>query len=308
MDLGVYLRIVVEAWTELETSLSAVARIRHFADRTPIEQDQSKSEDVSVSWPQNGAIEFADFVASYSEGGLPVINGINLAIREGEKIGICGRTGSGKSSLVSTLFGLLHQQSGNITIDGMKTDTVPLSKLREAIIALPQEPFFLYGTVRENLFPWHSSPTRIHISDIDMVEALKRVNLLEKLTIASNAAGYSSPLLLPLEPDALFSQGEKQLFCLARATLMTGKIVVLDEATSNVDRATDARMQEIVRDCFRNRTVLAVAHRLETILDFDRVVVMDKGQIVEIGQPAVLMTTGESRFRALVESSANGSV
>jgi ATP-binding cassette, subfamily C (CFTR/MRP), member 1 len=232
MDMGLYLRVLVTAWTDLETSLSAVARIREFSSTTPSEGTESACEP-SPGWPDAGSVKFSRLVAAYSEDGLPVLKGIDLDIEAGEKVGICGRTGSGKSSLVACLFGLLEQQAGQILIDGIATDSISLSALRSKIIALPQEPFFLPGTLKENLVPWEDPLRRESVSQERMRSALIEVNLLAKFEDAAARAGISPIWDLPLNNiESLLSQGERQLFCLARALLMDGKIVVLDEVTS----------------------------------------------------------------------------
>ena len=231
MDLGQNFRWIIIAWTDLETSLSAVTRIRQFAQIPSEVQQVTRMAHVPDSWPQHGSVTLKDFAASYTEGGKCAIQQLNLDIRAGERIGLCGRTGSGKSSLVAALFGLLHQQEGEILIDGVATSHVSLDVLRSKMIALPQEPFFLRGTVRHNLSPWITEAGRLPVSDTHMREALEQVQLWEKLSSAALANGSALDVSLD-NVDSLLSQGEKQLFCLARATLMDGKIVVLDEATS----------------------------------------------------------------------------
>jgi ATP-binding cassette, subfamily C (CFTR/MRP), member 1 len=230
MDMGWSFNQVIQSWTQLETSLSAITRIRQFT-AIPSEENVAKP-DPPKEWPSTGSIEFKNLAASYSEEGKMVLSNIDLNIKTGEKIGLCGRTGSGKSSLVATLFGLLNQREGEISIDGIPTTEVSLSVLRSKIIALPQEPFFLRGNVRHNLTPWsddiHQRPP---ITDAQMKDALAEVQLWEKLSTAVES--NQSALDVSLDSvDSLLSQGERQLFCLARAILMDGKIVVLDEATS----------------------------------------------------------------------------
>ncbi|KAF2472940.1 putative ATP-binding cassette transporter [Lindgomyces ingoldianus] len=301
MDLGFNFRIIIIAWAEFETSLSAVTRIRQFS-KTPSEIQETSQPDPPDSWPMKGSVQFKNLVASYSVDGKPTLNRIDLSIEPGEKIGLCGRTGSGKSSLLATLFGLLHEQDGEILIDNIRTVDVSLSVLRSKIIAMPQDPFFLRGTVRHNLAPWIPEAKMPSVSDAQMQDALEQVQLWEKLSTGMEG-GEVSALDVSLDNvESLLSQGERQLFCLARAILMPGKIVVLDEPTSSVDAETDALMQSILCTAFANRTIIAIAHRLDTILSFDRVVVMDAGRIAEVGDPAVLMKTAGSLFRGLVEN------
>lgn len=242
MDLGFGIRILVLAWTEVETAMSAVTRIRLFLDNTS--QEPVSYSDFSDSlWPRHGAVQFRNVSASYTpDTNAPAtLRSIDLKIGAGEKVGVCGRTGSGKSSLIATLLGLMHQTTGEILIDGVSTTTLPLSTLRTRIISLTQEPFFLEQSVRENLVPWtHTSglynDTEIEQqsttpSDDDMVYALQKCGIWDKLEAAASES--ESGLAVDLATvDSLLSEGEKQLFCLARAILHPGKLVLLDEATS----------------------------------------------------------------------------
>lgn len=191
---------------------------------------------------------------------------------------------SGKSSFILTLFRMLEINWGTIFIDGLDLSTMPRHYIRSRLNAIPQEPYFLAGSIRLNLDPYSSS------SDALLVSALRKVHLLD--TVMSNGG-----LDADMDPDML-SHGQRQLFCLARAILRKTKIVVLDEVTSSVDRKTDELMQKIIREEFEGCTIIAVAHRLNTILDFDRIAVLDTGRLKECESPKKLLAT-DSAFREL---------
>jgi ATP-binding cassette subfamily C (CFTR/MRP) protein 1 len=234
MDLGFTLSYVVQAWTGLETSLSAISRVRSFALNTPQEEHEASAAiQTTPDWPTAGTVSYSNFTASYSPERGPVLKDICLDIRDGEKVGICGRTGSGKSSLVASLFGLLHQKSGSIGIGGVGTTSISLETLRSKIVSLPQETFFLAdSSVRSNIQPWIGQSARQDVPDDILIQALEDVGLWARLIeICGDHEG--SVLDAPMrDVEGSFSQGEKQLFCLARAVVTEGKIVVLDEATS----------------------------------------------------------------------------
>lgn len=234
MDLGFTLSYFVTAWTSLETSLSAVSRVRSFMVNTPKEEEETNEAiHTAPDWPAVGTVSYRNYTASYSAEGETVLKDIYLNIKDGEKVGICGRTGSGKSSLVASLFGLLHQHSGSIDIDHVGTTSVSLGTLRSKIVALPQEPFFLINSnVRNNMRPWVGQSTRQIVGDEILVQALEDVGLWRRLIeICGDREGSVLDADMR-DVEGSFSQGEKQLFCLARAMITEGKIVVLDEATS----------------------------------------------------------------------------
>jgi len=187
---------------------------------------------------------------------------------------------------------MLELNSGMILIDGLDLSTLPRRNIRTNLNAIPQDPYFVAGSIRLNLDPYSTS------ADALIISTLRKVHLLD--TITSNGG-----LDAELDPDTL-SHGQRQLFCLARAILKKSKIVVLDEATSSIDRKTDELMQRIMREEFKGCTIIAVAHRLETILDFDRIAVLDRGRLVECDSPKKLLAT-ESAFKELygVYSSSN---
>ncbi|KAF3128104.1 hypothetical protein TWF703_009706 [Orbilia oligospora] len=299
MSIGEMLKVCIIFYTNLETSLGAIARMRNFSKVVPHEDDPGY--DLSTpEWPGRGNVVFDNLSASHKLDSEIVLKGINLTISAGTKVGLCGRSGSGKSSLVATLFRLLEVQGGSITIDGIDVTDVPINTLRGRLNVLSQEPFFLAGTVRENLgYAIVSDEDNDNLQDEDMLEVLDRVGLKEKVL------GWEGGLNAEFDPEGSLSHGERQLFCLARAMLKKSNIVVLDEFTSSVDIETDNKMQKILRDHFAGKTVLTVAHRLNTIVDYDRVVVLDKGIILESGRPGDLLRQPGSAFKALYEVHEN---
>lgn len=280
---------IIENWTKMETSLGAISRLRNFSLQTASENLPRETSEPPMSWPAHGEIEIRNVSAAYTQDGAPVIKHLSMSIRAGEKIGVCGRSGSGKSSLLLALFRMLELQmpESTITIDGVDIATVPRQRVRTALNAVPQEPYFLKGSVRFN-----ADPRGLH-NDGEIISAICKVELW---TLISAKGGLDADL------DAeFFSHGQRQLFCLARALLRKSKILVLDEATSNVDVASDALMQKVIRDEFKDCTILAVAHRLNTIVDFDRVAVLADGELKEFDTPQALLER-RSMFRELYES------
>lgn len=295
ITFGQSLSEILRNWANLETSIGAIARIRDFVTITanenrPDEKQLTRHGDLSA-WPSKGAIEFRNICASYQTGDKhkPVLRNFNMSIHAGEKIGICGKSGSGKSSLLATLFRMLEvTPDSQITVDGIDITHVARQEVRTALNAIPQEPFFMRGTVRANADPW-STKTAAEIE-----KALRCVELWD---VVQTKGGLDADL------DAnFFSHGQRQLFCLARALLRGGRVVILDEVTSNVDVISDGLMQRIIREQFAHCTILAVAHRLDTILDFDRIALINDGELIEFDSPQALLAR-DSAFKELYESS-----
>ncbi|KAG5936903.1 hypothetical protein E4U60_002186 [Claviceps pazoutovae] len=197
---------------------------------------------------------------------------------------------SGKSSLLLTILGMLELEAGSITIDGQNISRIPREELRKRLNTLPQEPFFLHGSVRENADPLQLS------TDERIIKTLSTVRLWE---ILESRGGLDAPL----SEDEL-SHGQRQLFCLARAIARPGNIVIVDEATSSVDLETDELMQRVIQEELKGRTLIAVAHKLHTVVDYDRIVLIDKGKIIECGNPRVLLQNPTSAFYKLYTSTA----
>ncbi|GKT42621.1 ABC transporter atnG [Colletotrichum spaethianum] len=277
----------IEMWTMLETSLGAIARLKYFMEYTPREDRACETDEPPAGWPASGKIELDNVTAAYSDATDPVINNVSLTIRPGQKVGICGRSGSGKSSLLLTLLRLLDTSAGDLSLASVSLLTLPRSSVRAALTTLPQDPVVLPGTVRDNLDPAG------HIPDADLIAALRKTRVWDPVEARGGLDANMA--------DTGLSAGQKQLFCLARAILRRRWTVLLDEATSNVDHATDEEVRRALESEFAGATVVEVAHRLEAIVGYDVVVVMHEGRVVEVGNPRELLDQ-PSRFRSLWDS------
>ncbi|KAK3322938.1 P-loop containing nucleoside triphosphate hydrolase protein [Apodospora peruviana] len=282
------IKLLVTFWTTLETHIGSVARVRSFTENAVSEDLPGEDQTPPENWPANGAIEFENLSASYNGDDL-VLKSVSLSIRPGEKIGICGRTGSGKTSLIMSLFRIVDPSSGTIRVDGIDIATLPRQEVRQRIVGVPQHAFLLKGSVRLNADPIGAA------TDEAIVSALQCVQIMD----AVNRAGG-----LDADIDSLnLSSGQRQLFCLARAMLRPSTILVLDEATSSIDSKTEEVMQRLIRKKFSSHTIIAVAHRLETIMDFDKVAVLDAGRLVEFDSPYALLDVPGSAFGRLYSQS-----
>ncbi|KAH8805144.1 ABC multidrug transporter [Xylogone sp. PMI_703] len=282
------IKLLITFWTNLETHIGSIARIKAFTTDAASEDLPSETEIPTQTWPAKGSIEFKNVSAAYNRPSEFVLKNISLPIEAGQKIGICGRTGSGKSSLVLSLFRMIELSSGSISIDGTDISTIPRRELRSRLNGVPQDAYFLSGSVRLNIDPRNSA------TDLEITKALKRVQLWD---IVKEKGGLDTDI------EALFlSHGQRQLFCLARAMVRKSTILVLDEATSSVDSKTEELMQRVIREFFFSQTIIAVAHRLDTILDFDKVAVLDNGELVEFDSPYALLVDSSSAFNRLYYS------
>lgn len=286
-----YLTVFINAWTLLETSLGAVARIKNFEAETISENKPDETVIPSESWPDHGNLRISGIHASYDESGPDVLKNLSVDIPAGTKVGICGRSGSGKSSLVLTLLRLLDTSSGATTLDLVDLATVPRQLLRERITALPQETFTVPGSVRENIDPLSN------VQDSAIESALDKVGLLDAVV---SCGGLDTTMT-----DLALSHGQMQLFAVARTLLRPSKLLVLDEMSSSVDTVTEEKMMAAIQETFKKSTIIAVAHRLKTIVDYDLVLVMDSGRIVEMGPPRELLRKEDGPFRALWEKNGH---
>ena len=222
----------------------------------------------------------------------PVLRQLSLHLRPAEKVGIVGRTGAGKSSLMLALMRIVEIDGGKITIDGIDVQTLSLQVLRAAIAIIPQEPRLFAGTIRSNLDPFRE------YSDEAIWSALERASM--KMVIVESPAGLET---MVEEHGNNFSVGQRQLLCIARALLRKSRVILMDEATASIDLETDLQIQKTIRTQFADCTVITVAHRIHTIIDSDRVVVMDMGEVKEFDTPDALLKNPQSLFSQLVEKS-----
>ena len=243
-------------------------------------------------WPAAGAIEVSGLKARYRVNTPLVLRGISIEIKPGEKVGFVGRTGSGKSSMLLALYRMLRTE-GTIKIDGIDISQVSRRELRRRLCVIPQEPVLFKGTLRYNL-----DPTGTY-SDDDLWRALELSNLAEYVK-GQEVEGGDNLNMQVQEGGSSLSVGQAQLICLARAVLRKSKLLFMDEATASVDVTTDKLIQDVIRENFQDCTVLTIAHRLHTIMDCDRVLVLDHGRVAEYDTPQKLSADPDSVFGAML--------
>ena len=276
--------------------MNSTERIIEYAE---IEMEDQGGVEPAASWPSEGQMEVENLVVGYAPDLPPVLKGINFEVKAKERIGVVGRTGAGKSSLTLALFRFLEAREGSVMIDGVDISKIKLESLRSRLAIIPQDPVLFSGTVRSNLDPFDER------SDSELKDALHRVHLVD--SEASTPSGSSTPGNVNIfkalssvisESGQNLSQGQRQLLCLARAIVARPKIMVLDEATSAVDKTTDGLIQRSIREEFEDSTLIVIAHRLSTIADFDRVLVLDQGMVVEYDTPKNLVERADGVFKA----------
>ncbi|XP_061143860.1 ATP-binding cassette sub-family C member 4-like isoform X1 [Syngnathus typhle] len=273
---------------EIENMMTSVERVVEYAElksEAPWETDTKPPPD----WPKRGSITFDSVNFSYSASEPLVLKDLTVVFKSKEKVGIVGRTGAGKSSLISALFRLAEPE-GKITIDGFRTSDIGLHTLRQKISIIPQDPVLFTGTMRKNLDPLSQH------TDEDLWNALREVQMKAAVEELPNKMET-----LLTESGSNFSMGQRQLLCLARAILRKNRILVLDEATANVDPRTDSLIQQTIRGKFQECTVLTIAHRLNTIIDCDRILVLDASKIHEYDEPYVLLQNHRGLFYQMVQ-------
>ncbi|XP_067009700.2 multidrug resistance-associated protein 1 isoform X3 [Anabrus simplex] len=281
---------LVRMTSDVETNIVAVERIKEYGETVQEAPWENPSNPVPPTWPSEGKVEFKDFQVRYREGLDLVLKGVTFTVEGGEKVGIVGRTGAGKSSLTLALFRIIEAAGGSICIDGLDISKLGLHDLRSRLTIIPQDPVLFSGTLRLNLDPFNTH------SDEEVWRALEHAHL--KAFVKGLPAGLNHEVT---EGGENLSVGQRQLICLARALLRKTKVLVLDEATAAVDLETDDLIQTTIRTEFKDCTVLTIAHRLNTILDSDRVIVLDKGCVVEYDKPDVLLQKKDSVFYGMAK-------
>ncbi|CAG9814465.1 unnamed protein product [Phaedon cochleariae] len=277
---------------EVTNQLMSVERVLEYKT-LPKEKQPEQPKTPPKTWPPQGQIVFDSMGLKYVEGGPLVLRDLNLVIKPNEKVGIVGRTGAGKSSLISALFRLAIVEGG-VKIDDIDTRDIKLEELRSKISIIPQDPVLFSGTLRYNLDPFDQYKDDVLYKALEEVELKDPANIINRLENRVMDRGSN------------YSVGQRQLICLARAIIRNNKILMLDEATANVDPQTDALIQKTIRRKFADCTVLTVAHRLNTIMDSDKVLVMDVGTMVEFDHPHLLLQNQRGAFyKMVVESGRN---
>ncbi|KAJ1310438.1 hypothetical protein OPQ81_007171 [Rhizoctonia solani] len=293
---------------EVENNMNGVERIVYYAREIEQEapHDSDPSEPDSSVWPSAGQIKLQDAVVRYRPELPPVLNGLSLTIRGGEHVGIVGRTGAGKSTVTQALFRMMELSSGTITIDDIDIGQLGLRKLRSGLTIIPQDPLLFSGTLRYNLDPFS------RYDDARLWDALKRAHLVEPSNSDSSIEkasenDYSSgrfTLDMQIQDEGSnLSVGERSLVSLARALVRDTRIVLMDEATASVDYKTDRNIQLTIQEEFKNKTLLCIAHRLQTIIGYDKICVIDGGRVVEFDSPAKLFENKDSIFHGMCKSS-----
>ncbi|KAK9367367.1 hypothetical protein V1509DRAFT_627120 [Lipomyces kononenkoae] len=309
---------VVLLYATNEMNMNSVERIDEFLAVEQEAPDVIPDHRPPPNWPSRGAISVTDLSLRYAPELPLVIKGISFDVEPCSKIGIVGRTGAGKSTIASAFFRFLEADTGKIVIDGIDISSIGLRDLRQSLAIIPQDPTLFTGTVRSNLDPFNN------YSDHDIFAVLRHVHLINEIPGEEPEASGSSAnsdglteaereardmnifyrLESPVtEGGGNLSQGQRQLMCLARSLLKSPKIILLDEATASIDYNTDAQIQETIRTEFANTTILTIAHRLRSIIDYDKILVLDSGFIKEYEHPHILLQQQDSIFRSMCASS-----
>ncbi|KAJ8252922.1 hypothetical protein GJAV_G00207050 [Gymnothorax javanicus] len=273
---------------EVENMMTSVERVVEYTELEN-EAPWETPKRPPAGWPSQGCITLDRVNFAYSSDGPVVLKNLKAVFRPRDKVGIVGRTGAGKSSLISALFRLAEPE-GRIFIDGILTSEIGLHDLRQKMSIIPQDPVLFTGSMRKNLDPFNEH------TDENLWNALEEVQL--KGVVEELPGRLETELA---ESGSNFSVGQRQLVCLARAILRKNRILIIDEATANVDPRTDELIQKTIREKFKECTVLTIAHRLNTIIDSDRILVLDAGRIKEYAEPYVLLQDHDGVFYSMLQ-------
>lgn len=301
MNLTGIMSLMMRALTQVENEFNSVERLNHYAfDLVQEKPYEIPENDPDESWPQNGEITFTHVNMKYRPELPYVLHDLNIHINKGEKVGFCGRTGAGKSTFMTCLYRLTEFE-GDIVIDGVDIKTLGLHKLRSKLTIIPQDPVLFIGTIRDNLDPFFEH-TDDRLWDALCIAGLIKKEILPTVKIQKRDDEnlHKFHLNRVVEDDGSnFSIGERQLIALARALVRKTKILILDEATSSVDYETDSKIQSTIASEFNDCTILCIAHRLNTILNYDRIVVLDEGKVMEFDSPKNLFMKENGYFRGM---------
>lgn len=312
----------IRQYTTVEMNLNSVERVQEYLE---LEQEPPATIDghkPPAAWPTTASIEVKDLVIRYAPELDPVLHGISFSTRPHEKIGIVGRTGSGKSTMALSFFRFLEASNGSISIDGIDISTIGLQDLRSQITIIPQDAVLFSGTIRSNIDPFEEHSDEAVWESLERAHLSKASDRLKKLHgsgAATPRSTASAQILEDGQPISAitslnqqvsdggnnFSQGQRQLLCLARALLKNSKLIIMDEATASVDFDTDTKIQTTIREEFTNSTLLCIAHRLRTVIDYDRILVLDQGHVAEYDTPynLIVKNSGTGIFKSMCEKS-----
>lgn len=299
---------VVRLYALNEMNMNSVERVSEYLNLDQEAPAEIENNHVPAGWPLKGEIDVKNLVLRYAPDLPAVIKNVTFKVDSGSKIGIVGRTGAGKSTIATAFFRLVEPTSGSITIDGVDITTMGLQELRRGLTIIPQDPTLFQRSLRFNLDPFEEH------TDEDILKALQRVHLIDAEAVKNGSQDNSSEgnneniniftnLETPIaEGGNNLSQGQRQLLCLARALLRLPKVIFMDESTASVDHLTDSKIQKTIRTNFKDSTILTIAHRLRSICDYDKILVLDQGAVVEYDHPYALMTR-DSQFKEMCEHS-----
>ncbi|KAK6464985.1 oligomycin resistance ATP-dependent permease [Scheffersomyces coipomensis] len=304
------LSMVIRTFVQFENDMNSTERICHYALKLDQEAPYTiQNTNPSSSWPQEGSIKFEKVSMNYRPGLPLVLKELSFDVKPGQKIGICGRTGAGKSSIMTVLYRICELEGGKISIDGVDISTLGLYELRSKLSIIPQDPVLFNGTIRDNLDPFGEH------EDSKLFDAIRRAGLMtmeELQEIQKRGDKYTgdSEKLHKFHLDQVvedegenYSLGERQLIVFVRALVRDSKILILDEATSSVDYETDSKIQKTIATEFKDCTILCIAHRLKTIINYDKILTMDRGEIKEFDTPWMLFNSDNGIFRQMCEKS-----